>query len=235
MRHLLLGAVAASAMIMGAAQASAADVDYVAPPETGGVYAGIFAGVTFPSDIKGQYYGSTDLEIDADTGFIVGGVLGTSITPNLRGEFELSYAQNDVDDECLVANSFGGWCDDDNDSIDGDLGTLFLLGNVWYDFHFAGISPYIGGGVGAAIVMPDLTLYDDDDYEWSENRLSAAGQLGVGFIWGFSDNMALDIGYRAKAVLGGTFSDGDACENACSAEDITYVLHTVQLGLTFGF
>src|SRR5690606_36340492 len=112
----------------------------------------------------------------------------------------------------------------------GSISTIYLLGNVWWDFDIGGgFTPYVGGGVGAAWVMPNISLYegggyDPFEYAWDVPSLAPAAQIGAGVRYDFADNMKLDLGYRGKAVLGAHFADSQgSCEGACDAVDIMYV------------
>jgi opacity protein-like surface antigen len=224
MRQSLKYAVAGVAMFMTAGQAAAADIEQAAPGCDcyGGPYISLFAGATFDAqDPHGSYSGSTTYELDTDTAFIVGGALGAHITPNFRGEVELSFKSHDIDDVRSDAGAFTG--------ASGDVDIFFILANFWYDFDMGPLTPYLGGGVGVAKVDADLTLYDA--YDWEINRWTLAGQVGAGVQWKFADHFGLDLGYRLKATAPVTFE-------ALTTNDITgvsFLEHAVQLGLTFDF
>ncbi len=242
MKRHIAGAVSIAAMCLVAPQALGSDVlqtiDYGPTLTSPTMYASVFVGFTAPTTISGQYYGSSTIELDAGWGFAGGVAVGTNITSNLRGEFELSFTHRNIDDDDFIPQ----WeCAPGDCTATGSLSTIYMLGNVWWDFDMGGgFSPYVGGGVGAAWVMPDITIYDDPDYKWDVAGLAPAAQLGLGVRYDFSDNMKLDLGYRAKAVLGANFSDStDPCgypgNGACAADDIMYVEHVLQAGLTFEF
>ena len=247
MKGSLRATVAVAAMCLVAPQAMAADVldfvDYDAAVTAPSMYASVFAGFVAPTVVTGAYFGSSAVELDAGWGFAGGIAVGTNITPHLRGELELSFTHRGVDDEDFMRD----WdCTDDDCSADGSLSTIYLLGNAWWDFDLgAGFTPYVGAGIGAAWVMSDISLYegsgyDPYEYSWDEGSLAPAAQLGLGVRYDFSDDMKLDLGYRAKAVLGAKFSDsefscGSGGTGACDATDIMYVEHTVQAGITFEF
>lgn len=247
MKGRFLAAVSIAAMCMTAPQAMSADamtiVDYGPTLTMPSMYASVFAGFTAPTTITGAYYGYSAIELDAGWGFAGGVAAGTHITSNLRGEFELSFTHRSVNDIDFMRD----WnCTDDDCDARGHLTTLYMLGNVWWDYDMGGgFTPYVGGGVGAALVMPSLSLYegggsDPMEYSWDVPSLAPAAQLGVGVKYDIADNMAVELGYRAKAVLGAHFADsqyscGSGGTGACDADDIMYVEHVVQAGLTFEF
>jgi opacity protein-like surface antigen len=228
MRHTLKYAAAGAAMFLAAGQAAAADIIEEAAPGCncfGGPYISLFAGAAFDAqDPEGSYGGSYTYTFDTETGFLVGGAIGAHITPNFRGEIELSFKSHDID----------GAEDSDGDSVtgvSGDVDIFFILANFWYDFDMGAFTPYLGGGVGVAKVNADLTFYDS--YEWDMDNWTLAGQVGAGIKWMFTDNFGLDLGYRLKATSAQDFQLGDNA--SYNITGVSFVEHVVQLGLTFDF
>src|SRR5215208_5392480 len=195
MRHTLKYAAAGAAMFLAAGQAAAADMVEEAVPGCncyGGPYISLFAGVTFDAqDTEVSYGGSSTYSIETDTGFLVGGAIGAHITPNFRGEIELSFKSHDIDS----ADDSDG----DSNTGNGDVDIFFVLANFWYDFDMGAFTPYLGGGVGVAKINSDISIYDHA-YFWDMDRWTLAGQLGAGVQWKFTDNFGLDLGYRLKAT-----------------------------------
>jgi opacity protein-like surface antigen len=234
---LLCGAAIASLVVLHGA-ANAADVRaVVVPPPVQPWYASIFGGWASPSTVVGQYFGSSTLDLQMDTGFIFGFALGYRVNPNIRSEIELSFVHHNVADGDFM---YPGWCDGTGCTADGSVGATFLMGNTWFEhgglFLGPGIRPYIGGGLGVAWVHPDLTLYDDSDYVWNQGRLAPAAQFGLGIIWQHAPGgIEWDLGYRAKAILNTTFTAADSCETACSAVDVQWAEHIFQIGANFHF
>jgi opacity protein-like surface antigen len=180
--------------------------------------------VLMSEDPSGSYGGSYTYTVDLDGGFLIGGAIGTHITPNFRGELELSWTSHDIDDvEDSDGDSFTG--------VGGDVDMLFILANFWYDFNLGPVKPYLGGGVGVANIDGDLELYDS--YTWDADRWVLAGQLGAGFIWDFTDAFSLDFGYRLKATSDVNFEVDD--NSSYDITGVNFVQHVVQLGITFGF
>jgi opacity protein-like surface antigen len=227
MRQSLKYAAAGAAMFMAAGQASAADLEEAVPGCNcyGGPYISLFGGATFDvQDTEISYGGSYTYSLDTDTGFIVGGALGAHITPNFRGEIELSFKSHDIDS---AEDSDG----DAVTGVDGDVDIFFILANFWYDFDMGNFVPYIGGGVGVAKVDSDLTFYDD--YTAELDSWTLAGQVGAGLKWMFTDNWGLDLGYRLKATAPAEYQlEENFSYNFTGA---SFVEHVVQLGLTFDF
>ena len=236
---LLCGAALASLLaLQGTSNAADARRPVVVVPQVSPWYASIFGGAAWPSTVVGQYYGSSTLDLQMDTGFIVGGTLGMYWHPNFRSEVELSFLHHDVNDDDFM---YSGWCGGSGCSANGSVGAGFLMVNTWWQpsvMPFGhDVRPYIGGGFGVAWVRPDLTLYDDSDYVWNETRLAPAAQFGLGIIWSHGGGWEWDLGYRAKAVLNTTFAASDShCSGAaCSAVDVQWVDNIIQIGANFHF
>jgi len=148
--------------------------------------------ITTNASAEGLYFGGfgafasvNDLEdigsgFSFSNGYMIGAVIGTELTENLRIEGELSYQTSEG--ECI------GKCVDP----DFDLTTLALLGNAWVDFDAGnGVKPYVGGGIGIANVSTDEGFSGEDD-------TGLAYQLGLGARFG--EARQFDIGYRYRSV-----------------------------------
>jgi opacity protein-like surface antigen len=244
MMSRFLGAVSIAAMCLTAPQALAADVldisdDFEPTLTSPMMYASVFVGFVAPTKVTGQYYGSSTIDLDAGLGFVGGVAVGTQLLPNARIEGELSLAHQLVDDPDFMPqwNCAPGDCD-----AVGSISTTYLLGNIWWDFDLGGgFTPYVGAGAGVALVSPNIDLYDSPGpWNWNVPSLAPAAQLGAGVLIDVADNMKVDLGYRAKAVLGATFADsefpcGQGGNGACAAVGVMYVQHILQAGLTLEF
>jgi opacity protein-like surface antigen len=105
-------------------------------------------------------------------------------------------------------NINGNWTD-----TDGNITMYNLMLSVFYDFNKDGmISPYFGGGVGAARM--DLTSSDLS----GNDAFTFAYQLGAGLTLNTSDSFVIDLGYRLlgtnKINFGGTTTDAFVFQNA---------------------
>jgi opacity protein-like surface antigen len=182
-------------------------------------YASVFGGFS-----TGAYtidnYGGGELEVSVDSGYIIGGTVGRSIAPNLRAEAELAYSNYELDSYEYSGGGGGSLPDG------FDLDITYLMGNLWYDVSGAGTSmtPYIGGGLGLAIVNLDFAGTAADTANGLAYQLGAGVQLPVGA------GMA-DIGYRYKAVTGLTAEAG----GATLSDDNSTASHNLQVGYIFSF
>jgi len=195
-----------------------------------GWYLSVFGGGVFASSVEGDD-GSAAFgqffDFDTDIGWAAGVAVGANFTENLRGEVELSTSALGLNEVTIT----GGVDPYDGDIYvvdDGSATATYLLGNLWFDIDTgSGFTPYVGGGLGAAFVTAegDIGLSDPIDLSgWGW-----AYQVGAGVKFDVADNIALDLGYRYKAVVDAELEGGgdDAIVDVNS--------HVIQAGLTIGF
>jgi opacity protein-like surface antigen len=235
MRKLLLGAVASTAMFLGTMQASAADIEVAPEPMGLSWYVSVFGGWSFNAEVEGDFeYDAVsgsgyDLDLDLDDGFTAGIAVGAHINEWLRGEIELSGNWHDGDGD-LDRDDGAYW------NVDGDADAMFVLANLWLDIPIGTVfRPYVGGGIGFGRLDLDLetttsgySIFDDDDWGF-------AYQLGVGVAFDFAENIALDVGYRYKAIQNvdiGVDSDWGTGFDDLEAD---YHSHNVIAGIRIGF
>ena len=126
-----------------------------------------------------------------------------------RVEFTLGYLTTDLDE---IKAATGGATTD----LNGELDVATFLVSVYYDFNRDGaVSPYFGGGIGAAAVkLNDSILTDGEDNAF-------AYQFGLGLTFNMSENTKLDLGYRllgyAEAELGSTTQESTALHSGNAA------------------
>jgi opacity protein-like surface antigen len=221
-----LAVATALASLLVSAQAVAADAMIeVAPPLNDAPsrgYATFFAGASLPHAEVTAYDADIPIgitfDLDFDIGYILGGAVGTTILPSLRGEVEFSVIKSTVSDFIVDGN-------------DIDTTGYNLLGNLWYDVDTGtSFTPYIGGGVGYGY---DVITGDVADSDGTTSGLLY--QLGGGVRFAAMDNIGLDLAYRyrvqpdAEITLDGLMMD-DADSITSSATN-----HIVTAGVTVGF
>lgn len=147
----------------------------------------------------------------------------------VRAEVELSYARWAADS--YSGHEQGG--EHFGNDADGHVSATYLLGNLWYDINTdTSFTPYIGGGAGVAWVDAK-TKFDGDSYGYDEGEMGFAFQAGAGVTFDLTENIALDVGYRFKGVLG---IDFDAQDNSNEPyEHGNLYSHNVQAGVIFKF
>ena len=150
-------------------------------------------------------------EFTFDSGYGYVGALGISNQAG-RVEAELAYRKNDFDE--LKGVGLG------KADIDGDINSLSLMGNIYYDFSTeGGFYPVIGVGFGAAKIEADI------DDAGSEDDTVFAYQLILGGSFTSSVGLSIDLQYRYFATDDPEF-DG---------LDTEYRTHNLMIGLRQSF
>lgn len=199
-----------------------------------GWYLSVFGGGVFANNVEaddGTALNGQFFDFDTDIGWLFGAAVGARITDNLRGEVEVSTGSIGLTD--LTITGGAGAPFDGSVLIpvtDGSASTTYLLGNVWFDIDTgSGFTPYVGGGLGAAYVTAQGSIGLPDPVDLSGWGL--AYQLGAGVKVDVADSIALDLGYRWKAIVDADLAGGVNNDDAIA----NYGSHVVQAGLTFGF
>jgi opacity protein-like surface antigen len=223
---------AALAVLAGAQQAQA-----------DGMYVSVFGGAnfqpddsisagTFPANFQNQSY-------DPDTGFLIGGAVGTSLTnwaSGLRVEVEVSYRRNDVsgswDSGFFIGSPFN-FTIQDSGPIDANASTFALMANAAYDIDMGWkIKPYVMGGAGwartnyqGAFARTGGGTTDSFDV----NNSGFAWQLGAGFNYEVAPGVDVGLGYR---YFDGPDTSYFAGKNAIENTSHDNTNHAVTVNLT---
>lgn len=127
--------------------------------------------------------------------------------------------------------------------------TAFFLFNGFYDFGSAeGITPYLGGGIGVALVSSHSQFQPVcgcvSGYSVDSSAVVPAAQLGAGMRIPIGDPITLDIGYRYK-VAGSSeltstqiqpdLGEGDSFSSVVYRQSGMIGIHSIQAGFTFAF
>ena len=180
-------------------------------------YVSVFGGVSFARAHTG--YVSSQYDIKLKDGFSVGAAVGRHIGNGFRKESELTYVKNA--NKAYRTNN--GAFDPD---MNGDTASLFLFGNLWKDIRLSdSVQPYIGGGLGTGL----LTAKESQENNWNDSRVGLAAQLGVGVRVALSDRVALDAGYRVRAVIDASLHSVGGDDNS----EYSFYSHSAQLGLSY--
>lgn len=233
MKRLLL-ATTALAILAGAGQAQAGDL-----------YLSVFGGANFLADDSADEAGTNNLTgfaSDADTGFILGGAIGTHLDKwqkGLRVELEASYRRNDLGGNWYTDADVPTTTDTTGGPIDGNMSTFAIMANIWYDIDVGSkVRPYVGLGAGWARSHADAvfvttfqngspstgthsnTSFDNSGFAW---------QLGVGVNYEVMPDVDVGVGYR--------YFDGPNISNFFDGQSFTKLHnenHAFQVNLTIG-
>ncbi len=174
-----------------------------------GWYGSLNLGVAQPLDhaVDDSGHGlSATGEFSFDKGFGIDGAMGHDFG-QFRVEGEISWRKADID-SMEIKNAAGtvaginlARANGTKIGINGDIQSLGLMVNTWYDIDTGSPwTPFIGGGLGAARISAEMksvsalgvTLpLSADDYDWA-----FAYQIGAGIGYAISEKTTIQAGYR---------------------------------------
>ncbi len=232
--RMLLGAFGMGVMV-GVAPAAAADLggddDYVSFKDAPRAlpwqyYVGFRGGLSFQEDTDFDTLGLNVANSYDDVGGTISGFAGVNLgptfgLPGLRGEIEIGYRENDVEEHTLGGVVF------QNDLSFGSISTTSYLANLYYDFQTGSIfQPYIMAGGGIADVSFDNhgvtglgTVLDDSETAYTY-------QVGAGFSLDLSNGLDLEVGYRYSSVVDVELTALDGTTSETDVDD-----HQILFGL----
>jgi outer membrane protein OmpA-like peptidoglycan-associated protein len=197
--------------------ALAVTLPFAAQAATNGIYVGGAAGVNFATDAK-LTGGAVSDTVKFDTGVAGALSLGYGFGNGFRSEIEASLRNNGANGvkSGVPAN------------IGGSTSTWGLLFNTLYDFDTGtAFTPYIGAGIGLAIVDAKLTgngatVYNDTDTAF-------AYQAIAGVSYAVNNNLALTADYRYLGTTNNKFNGNNTSWNVGNGN------HTILAGLRWTF
>lgn len=131
---------------------------------------------------------------------------------------------------------------DNTGSFKAEVGFQTLLLNAYYDFGtFSGFTPYVGGGVGMAILKTEGVLDLSPSIpgftrSHSETKAVFAGQIGLGCSYAFTEHAAVDLGYRFL-MMGNGQTSGEllGIGDPMTLKSKSNYAHQFMMGLRFTF
>ncbi len=220
-----------------------------------GYYGQIGAGIALSSDDSdfedegGALPASFDADLELEDNITVYGALGKYFDNGLRGELELATRTQNVESIPGDGLGFGGFPAGEADL--GDLSATTLMVNVFKDFNVdaAGrLTPYLGVGIGAARIRPEISNISYIDAADPTNpaaagagyRVVAADQEYVpayqgmaGLSFDFTDNMMIDVRYKYLAT--NEFNYGSYVNNLFTELSGEYQVQEITAGLRWNF
>lgn len=165
-------------------------------------YLSIFAGAVFPTENVEYTNGITVVDTELETGFTIGGAIGRRFTEHSadgftpRLELAFRYAETGVD----ALNFSGNGPAQEQVIGDSQISSTSFTVNGYIDADDAfgdGITPYLGGGIGVALVNQNivynaagLNLNDDDTvFTWNVTA-------GVNFELNENVSLFTDVGFH---------------------------------------
>lgn len=196
-----------------------------------GSYVELRAGSSFREDAdnSGSVNGSTDF----DPGTSLAGAIGYSFgrgddfglryLDDFRVEVEFLRQENDINDFGSVSAGNGPGDSDNQTAL-----SAFMV-NAYYDYDTGTAwTPYIGGGVGAAIVDFEASSGGNSVVDDTDTVFAYQARAGIGYE--ISPSTVLSVGYRFFATEDPEF-DG----TGGGRFDSEYLSHTVEAGLRVYF
>lgn len=209
-----LAALAVAVLLMAPALAEAY-------PKQGWYVSGA-GGVSFQDDSDATIGGVTN-SIQFKPGYVVDGSVGYGFENQLRPEFEISYRHGNVD---KVTGAGAG-------SRSGNENAIGLMGNLFYDFDLrTGLTPYLGVGVGGALVSADHAGQIVGGAELDDQQFEFAYQGIAGVSFELSERLDVTADYRYFSTLDPQFS---TLTGGLRSDDTTYHTHNFLLGLRYVF
>jgi len=163
-----------------------------------GWYTSAFGGYTYlPNNINLPYNGLSFSSATYDESYDAGGNVGYKSTP-MRYEGEITYLNANLNSFKInnVAQT----------NVSGRSNALFAMANVYYDFPNLQnlLQPFVGGGIGYGWLNAKLNSDDPSPLgatAFSGSDTKFAYQATAGLTYNFSENYALNIGYRYLASV----------------------------------
>lgn len=140
---------------------------------------------------------------EQEAGFAARFAVGGYVNSHFRTEVELGFSRSNQSSigEILVGAATTTIYDGD-----GEIDTYTLMGNVWGDlpvFDGAwGLTPYVGGGIGVALVRPNMVYTAFPTFGPQESSVEFAAQLGTGINWAINERFSAGLGYRLMFING---------------------------------
>lgn len=184
-----------------------------------GVYVELRGGASFLTDSEIEESGFADIDADFDVGWLVDGAFGYAHDSGLRGEVAVGFRRNEFDEL-----ESGGLSED----VDGHISAFTAMFNGYYDFHLknygvegglGNLSPFIGGGLGVAVLDTG-----GDDIGDEEDTVFAYQAIG-GLSYHFTPNIAATVSYAYFATSEADFGGSDT----------DYDSHNVMAGIRYSF
>ncbi len=201
-----------------------------------GLYFDIRGGASLVPDADNSGAGITSnivIESQFDPGFVIDAAVGYEHPSGLRGELALGYRLHDVD-TLTITNDGGvgvflgvGSLNGLGATADGDVQTISIMANGFYDFDFdSKFKPFVGAGLGAAFIGADVSVGGVNIVDDNDEVFAYQGMLGISYA--FSGEVTASLLYSYFATTDPEFTDA-----AGGSFDSEYSSHNVMVGLRF--
>ncbi|QFT30096.1 Putative adhesin RP828 precursor [Labrenzia sp. THAF82] len=212
-------------------------------PAVGGFYLRGDIGYKIYGDPKGSFQepGATDLRFTGesmDNAWMIGVGAGYKFNKYLRADVTLDY------ETPATAKGYAacGVCTGTQSSEYADIDVWTTMFNAYIDLGtWNRITPYVGGGIGAAYVRTDNAVsinpgQADGVYRGTNGEWNFAWALMAGAAYAVNDNFSIDAGYRYKDLGDARTVVYDGVRSGQGRvhwEDLT--AHEFRLGMRYTF
>jgi len=192
-----------------------------------GAYLSLRGGISLLQDsdmtIEVAGVGQIPATLEYDPGWLAGIAGGYEFGNGFAVEGEFTYRQNGVDQEQLFGMTL---------PIDGFERSYALMANGYYRLDTGTfVTPYIGGGVGGALLVVDA---DSGSGNFSDDSIEFAYQAMAGVAAEITPQVSAGLEYRYFATTSPSFSDSVAGGGAVTV-DPDYNTHNILVTLTYSF
>jgi opacity protein-like surface antigen len=221
------------------ASTAVATIALATPAQAGNFYVTLFGGANWVADTSFTALEPTSpsdtlsWSVGGDAGYVVGGAIGYDLNEVLKGwrtELEFAYRDNQRDG-AWSSSTAGGW----SGTLDFDQTTFSVMANAWYEFPIAGVSPYIGGGIGwARTEFQGNYLGHAGDPAFKFDNNGFAWQLGAGVRVPIKPGMSMGLGYRyfrGPQVTVLSIGEITGCDCNYASSDVDTENHSVLINL----
>jgi outer membrane autotransporter protein len=194
-------------------------------------------------DVTGLGSDSADLDSEKDSSFGGAFAIGYDFKPTFNAPIraEIEYAmRSESEGEYSDAYYDGPYLIKESGSMKFDVQSVFL--NMYFDIETGTkFTPYVGGGLGVAIIDTDgkFKVTEDGDTLFDESASNSetnfAFNLAAGVGYDVSDNFTLDLGYRYADFGEGESGNVLDINNVSLTGEARIVAHEVLFGIRYGF
>ncbi len=220
----LVTLIMAALFALRAEAVSAKEWDTSAPPLPS--YVQFSAGAAFVPNQTLKDGATSQSRIESETGFVVGGAIGTRLFEGFRGEIALDYREADADKAALVSPP---------QKTDGETKLLSLMFNSYFDLDLGlPVAPYIGAGIGWGRFTVDLHRKTAGEFDVDDTDDVFVYNAMVGLIAPVSQAASFALGYRYVGAAG-TESIGAVIGGVDQDIEAEFDAHEVTVGIRFNF